>query len=55
MLWLGTLPLRCNTGRYDTLLHTEGRMLGWLVGFWCTHFRDSAPLINSFSRFGTTH
>ena len=20
--------------------------VGWLVGFWCTHFRDSAPLIN---------
>ena len=21
--------------------------VGWLVGLWCTHFRDLAPLINS--------
>ena len=29
----------------------DGRFVGWgpgwLVGFWCTHFRDLAPLINS--------
>ena len=22
-------------------------LVGWLVGFWCTHFRDLAPLIKS--------
>ena len=21
------------------------QLAGWLVGFWCTHFRDLAPLI----------
>ena len=26
------------------------RLVGWLVGFWCTHFRDLAPLINSLQR-----
>ena len=28
-------------------MHHVNTKVGWLVGFWCTHFRDLAPLINS--------
>ena len=26
----------------------QNLLVGWFVGFWCTHFLDLPPLINSF-------
>ena len=33
----------------DSPRFSISNLVGWLVGFWCTHFRDLAPLINLFS------
>ena len=35
------------SGMSGLLVLVHPRLVGWLVGLWCTHFRDLAPLINS--------